>query len=138
MQSIPDAITALGFRKWYERRLIEAHLYLVTAFVCLIAVLAAVEIAGLFQSAGQTVWVLSIVAFLGWAGVWNWRRYFETLALAAFLAERSDCPACSAYGRFDVLYSGPRQGAQGSPDPHFNQVPVMQVRCRKCAREWRL
>ena len=36
-------IARLGFRKWYERRLIEAHAWLVTALLCAIYVEAALE-----------------------------------------------------------------------------------------------
>ena len=38
-----DAIRKLGFKKWYERQLIESHVYLVTCFLCLILVVAVLE-----------------------------------------------------------------------------------------------
>ena len=69
MKSAAEAIRARGYRKWYEARLIEAHLHLITAFLCLIAVLATVEMQGLFRTLAQTLWVLTVLAFLGGADV---------------------------------------------------------------------
>lgn len=138
MKSAAEAIRARGYRKWYEARLIEAHLHLITAFLCLIAVLATVEMQGLFRTLAQTLWVLAVLAFLGGAGVWNWRRYFRVLSIAQFMSERSDCPACRAYGRFDILYTGPRSEPDGRLGDDLDALPAMQVRCRKCATEWRM
>jgi hypothetical protein len=33
-------IRKLGFERWFERQLIESHVYFVTSFLCLILVLA--------------------------------------------------------------------------------------------------
>jgi hypothetical protein len=38
-----DSIGRLGFSRWYERRLIEAHAWFVSAFVCVILVAACME-----------------------------------------------------------------------------------------------
>ncbi len=51
-KSLADAIRARGFRKWYEGRLIEGHLHLITAFLCLIAVLGAIEQGGPYNTLG--------------------------------------------------------------------------------------
>ena len=138
MKYAADGIGLLGFRKWYERRLIEAHVHLVTALFCLITVLAAIEMGGLFRNVVETLWVLSVVALLGGIGVWNWQRYIDVLGLAAFLCERSDCPACQAYGRFGIFGTAPRAVPDGSPEKRFSDVPLMRVRCRKYACEWSL
>ena len=58
----------------------------------------------------------------------------KVLAPAAFLCERSDCPVCHAYGRFDVFGTAPRAVSDGSPEKRFGDVPLMKVRCR----EWSL
>ncbi|MBL8383080.1 MAG: hypothetical protein JNM90_08410 [Burkholderiales bacterium] len=138
MSNAADAIRARGFRKWYEARLIEAHVHLVTAFLCLIAVLAVIEMGGLFRNVERTLFVLACVAFLGAAGAWNWRRYFRVIGMAQYLSARSDCPACGAYARFEVLYTGPREDRDGALGDDAALLPAMQVRCRKCGAEWRL
>ena len=33
-----DGIRKLGFRRWYERQLIESHAYFLTCFLCMIKV----------------------------------------------------------------------------------------------------
>ena len=75
---------------------------------------------------------------LGGIGVWNRQPYVKVLAPAAFLCERSDCPVCHAYGRFDVFGTTPRAVSDGSPEKRFGNVPLMKVRCRECACEWSL
>ena len=35
-----DSIRRLGFARWYERRLIEAHAWFVSGFFCMIAIAA--------------------------------------------------------------------------------------------------
>ena len=33
-----DSISRLGFSRWYERRLIEAHAWFISAFICVVAI----------------------------------------------------------------------------------------------------
>ena len=40
---LADDIRKRGFKKWYERQLIESHAYLVTCFLCMILVTALME-----------------------------------------------------------------------------------------------
>ena len=37
------SIGKLGFRKWYERRLIESHAWLITCFLCALGIAASLE-----------------------------------------------------------------------------------------------
>ena len=48
------ARAAFASGKWYEGRLIEGHLHLITAFLCLIAVLGAIEQGGGSRGAAMT------------------------------------------------------------------------------------
>jgi hypothetical protein len=116
------SITRLGFPKWYERRLIEAHAWLVTALLCAIYVEASLE---------TIDWKGSIAVWIGGAGgifvgaliVWHGlRRYFAILAHAERLASQSTCLGCKTYARFEVI----------------NELPRIPVRCRKCSHEWTL
>lgn len=38
-----DSIRRLGFARWYERRLIEAHAWFISGFICMIAIAACME-----------------------------------------------------------------------------------------------
>ena len=40
---LAEDISKIGFRRWYERQLIESHLFLVSCFLCLVMVLACLE-----------------------------------------------------------------------------------------------
>ena len=113
-------IARLGFRKWYERRLIEAHAWLVTAFLCVIVIAAGLE--GVTFKAGLLAGLSSagLVFFAGliaWHGV---RRFIAILAEAEHLGSQSTCHSCNRYGVFSVIA----------------QSPQMSVRCRKCGHEW--
>jgi hypothetical protein len=72
--------------------------------------------------------------------VYSWRRYVAVLQRAERYGDRSHCPACDAYARFEILASGVT--AEG---PYFDPAaaeplpcPWLRVRCRKCATVWRL
>jgi len=43
MADLAEGIRKTGFRRWYERQLIESHLYFVTAVLSLIVVGAGLE-----------------------------------------------------------------------------------------------
>jgi hypothetical protein len=113
------SIARLGFKKWYERRLIEAHAWLLTALLCAIYVETALEIMN--PKEHVLVWLgtaagIFVGALIVWHGV---RRFGAILREAERCASQSTCAACGAYAKFEVLV--PQQ---------------MTVRCRKCAHEW--
>jgi len=117
-----DSIGRIGFRKWYERQLIEGHAWLITCVLCMVAVAACLEEfsfrAGLLRAAVLIGIMFACVA-VGWIG---WTRYRIILSEAERLADRSICPQCQTYGRFFVA-----RVPRGS---------VMEVRCRKCDAAW--
>jgi formate dehydrogenase maturation protein FdhE len=117
-----DSIGKLGFRKWYERQLIEAHAWFVSCFLCVIAVAVLAEELNFRSGAFRgLIYFLLIVATVLTAS-YAWRRYLATMSEAERLAERSVCPGCGAYGIFYV-----------------SRVPrgsVMDVRCRRCSADW--
>lgn len=115
-----DGIARLGFRKWYERQLIEGHLWLVTCVLCMLLVAALVEMAEFRGPAAALLGRGAIVFAAGAFAAVAWNRYRTVMEVAERLAEHSTCPGCGTYARFRLV-SG-----------------AMQVRCRKCAREWRL
>lgn len=114
------SIARLGFRKWYERRLIEAHAWLVTALLC--AIYVEVSLEGLGLQANLLVWLGTAGGiFVGGLIVWHGlRRFFAILVEAERFSSQSICSACKAYARFEVV----------------NQQPKMAVRCRQCSHEW--
>lgn len=135
-KTLAEAIRARGFRKWYEGRLVESHLHLVTAFLCLIAVLGAIEQGGPYNSFANGAWLLAVTVGLGALCAWSVRRYLTILQLAEFLGNRSHCPSCKAYARFKILHTGPRDEPD-LPDL-LQEAPLLVVECRKCGAGWRM
>jgi hypothetical protein len=114
------SIGKLGFRKWYERRLIESHAWLVTCFLCSLAIAASLE--GVSFTRAESLPLLAFV-FVGGLVCWHaLNRYRAIMNEAERLGESAVCGSCNSYGAFKVL----------------GDYPKMKVRCRKCGNEWQL
>jgi hypothetical protein len=133
---IGEEISRRGFRRWYERQLIESHAYLVTAFLALILLLAGFEAMDTLR--GSPVYYLSVVGVAAGAGVlmWvAWQRFIVLLARAELFAEAAGCPRCQAWGKFDVLAA---EAVSTDDPPEAGRPHWLRVRCRKCGEDWRL
>lgn len=131
---LAEGIRKVGFRRWYERQLIESHLYLVTSFLCLVTVLACFEGFSLRMPAWETV--LRLVAMLTGAAicVWTLRRYLAMLNFAVRAAERARCEKCAAYNALEL--SGAPAYRPAMPDGEEDAPPPVGVRCRRCGHKW--
>ena len=114
------SIEKLGFKRWYERQLLESHAWLVSSILCALAICAVLELHGL-----RVTSLTSVVAlvFVYAAGVIAWhglKRYRSIMGEAERLSEQSTCRSCRAYAAFDLVREMP-----------------LSARCRKCGNEWR-
>lgn len=129
---IGERIQKLGFKRWYERTLIESHAYLVTSLLGLILALAGIELIG--ARSGAMGFLLGFGA--GAIGiplvVFGLNRYYRTLMLASSFGSRATCCRCETYARFSVTAAGPRPG-ETAPAPDTTWV---RVKCRECGNEW--
>ena len=127
-------IERYGFRRWYERQLIESHAYLALGFVALIFLLSGLEL--LSHEAGMRyVIVLMAAAAGGTLLVVAWRRFGVLLARAEHFAEAATCPQCKAWGKFKVI----AQESSGANDPPEAGRPHwLSVRCTQCDVVWKL
>ncbi len=122
---LAEGIVRHGFRKWYERQLLQSHAHLVLTFLCAIGLLAAFEAAWRFRSP-QDQWTDVVAGVLcAGIGLWALRRYLHLLTRAEFAANQAQCPVCATYGRLELVQS----------DVTGNEV---QVRCKKCAHQWEI
>lgn len=133
---VAEDIRRLGFRRWYERQLIESFAYLVTAFLALIFLLAGYE--SLAQLRGTPL--LYLVIFFGAAAAGGlvllaWRRFNMLLARAEQYANAAECTGCKTWGRFEVV--GPETASEGDPDEP-RRTRALRVRCRRCGHGWKL
>lgn len=120
---LADGIRKHGFRKWYERELLQSHAHLVLTFLCTIGIFAAFEAFGRFRSlSDQLTDILAIVACTA-IGIWALRRYLRLLLHAEVTAHQADCPGCKVHGRFKLESENTRDGS-------------VQVCCNKCQHRW--
>ena len=119
---LADCVETIGFRKWYERKLLASHAHMVLAVLAVIAMIGSMEA---FRQAGSTDLKAANVLFVltcAMIGFWALRRYLFLLMRAEGAANQASCPGCGVYARFRLV----RRRAEGDID----------VACLKCAREW--
>ena len=121
--NLAEGIRKHGFRKWYERQLLQSHAHLALTFLCLVGVFAAFEALTRFRSWSDQATDLAAVLLCAATGLWALRRYLFLLSYAEATAHQADCPHCKAYGRLELLHS----------DASGDRV---QVRCRACSHVW--
>lgn len=122
---LAEGIRRLGFRKWYERELLQSHAHLVLTFLCIIGVFAALEALTHYRSLADQAADLATLLLSAGAGLWALRRYLYLLSHAEAVAHQAECPQCKTYGRLELLASD----ATGD---------TVQVRCRHCTHVWRI
>jgi hypothetical protein len=130
-----EGIAKLGFRRWYERQLIEGHVYFVTCFLSMIMVAVCLEQIDWRQPLRE----LLLLVYIG-GGVFlclmSMRRYSFLLARAECLARQSTCAHCLTYGVLQVLAAGAVFEEPKPRSPADNAW--LRVRCKKCGHEWRI
>ena len=127
---LDESLRQRGFRRWYERQLIEGHAYLVTGVLSLIMMAIALETIAFRESIAAALALTLIAGAGGWLFIFAWNRFRGLLTSAEALAEQAVCKQCSVYGRFDILES--RHCADAATGY------AMHVRCRNCAHEWQM
>ena len=126
-----DGISKLGFRRWYERQLIESHAYLVTGFLCLILIAASFEGFSIREASASTFTTLATMFAAGIVGFGALKRYIDVLQRAEHIAEHSVCTSCSTYGRLTIVGASREPAAADELSPGW-----MRVACRKCGHQW--
>ena len=116
-------IGKFGFRRWYERQLIEAHCWLITCLLCALAIAVGAELASFRRPLAELLPTLGLIFVGGLICVHALRRFFAQLQQANRMAETSACRSCGVYDSFRVIEEFPSR---------------MRVRCRRCDSEWML
>lgn len=119
-----EGIRRHGFRKWYERQLIESHAWLVTLLLAVLAMAAGLEALsirdGLAEFAFDAV-VVGAGAALSWV---SWRRYARTMLVAEHVGHQAVCPACKRYG------------FRAAPPDASGPAARLVADCRRCGHRW--
>jgi hypothetical protein len=124
-----DSIGRLGFRRWYERQLIQCHLWLVSCFLSLIMTIACMEMYSLRTGNTRAALYAILIGAGALIGIFSWGRYKRIMLAAEGYGDHSTCNDCGTYGRFDIVATGLRASQIGT---------WLQVKCRKCGGEWRM
>src|SRR5262245_9359095 len=132
---LADGVRRIGFRRWYERQLIESHLYLISGILCLLTVAASAEELNLRAPTWETAFRLA--AMIGGVAIclWTLRRYLQMLSVAEYAAERSVCEKCATYRGLEVAAVDTR-GAWQQREEEEGMVAPVTVRCRQCGHQW--
>lgn len=132
------SINRVGFRKWYERELIDSHVSLVT---CVLSAFVAAACFEAFTLPAPPVTAVSLAAgtlggsALAWA---SWLRYRRIMLRAWHFGERAVCKQCTLYGRFTVLASGTITPRATEQEPQPEGQVWMSVACKRCGHIWRM
>jgi len=129
---LSEGIRKIGFRRWHERQLLQGHLYLASALLCIVVVLAALE--GFASRELSPGFFLGLVLMFGAGAVGSWAflRYVQMLVTAQHAADRSVCAKCRSYGLLDAVGPGMRRGGSDAD----SLIAPTRVRCRRCGNEW--
>ena len=71
---LADGIRKHGFRKWYERELLQSHAHLLLCFLCVIGLFAAFEAAWRFEGGLDRLANLGAGLLCAATGLWALRR----------------------------------------------------------------
>ena len=124
-----------GFRRWYERQLIESFAYLTLGFFALILLLSGVEVLSHADSGVRYLFALTAAAAGGVLMLVAWHRFRALFARAEHFAEAATCPQCKAWGKFKVLA---QESSRDEDPPEAGRPHWLRVRCTQCEAGWRL
>ena len=95
---LEEGIRKRGFRKWYERELVQSHAHLVLTFVCAVGLMASFELHDRLAPWSVQLWNAGAIVLLALVGLWSLRRYLYLLMHAEEMANQANCGQCKAYG----------------------------------------
>jgi hypothetical protein len=123
--SAAQTIRRLGFRKWYERELLQSHANLMLLLLATLGLLASVEVFSSQMTLTDKMQVLGGATASVAIGYFALRRYLHLLNHAEYVADQAICRGCGTYAKWELL----REESDGAR---------LQVRCRHCAHHWQI
>jgi hypothetical protein len=130
---IAASIRKLGFRRWHERQLIEAHASLVTAFLCVIVIAVCLDQLHWREAGFKPMIMLALIVTGIVLCFKTVTFYFRMLFRAEHYAQQAVCGECKVYGLIEVM------AAHTSISHSMADTPAddwLNVRCKKCGHGW--
>jgi hypothetical protein len=131
-----EGIGKLGFRRWYERQLIEGHMYFVSCFLAMILLAATLEQIDWRGPLLQLLYMLGVVGAAAAVCFASLRQYSFLLGRAEVFGAQSKCEQCGVYGILRVIGAGFEE--PGGLRLKRSDNTWIRVRCKKCGHEWRM
>jgi len=132
--TVADGIRKFGFRRWYERALIEGHAFLASGFLGMILAFCGIEAMGDRGDGSSAMLALIAMAIGSYMTVSGLRRYRRILILASRLSSAATCASCHTYAAFSLKACGTPQHTPEGPQRFAPQW--LRVCCDKCEHEW--
>lgn len=123
--SSASTIRRVGFRKWYERELMQGHANLVLLLFATLGLLGSVEVYSPKLGLGDQLQIIAAALASAAIGFWAMRRYLYKLNHAEFVAHQAVCGGCQTYAKFDAV------DERGADSP-------LKVCCRRCGHRWEI
>lgn len=121
----PQSIRRLGFRKWYERELLQSHAHLVLLVLAALGLLGCAETYTRRLAFDDQLQIVAAALASAAIGVFALRRYLYLLNHAEFVAGQATCPVCNTYARWDLE-------AERSGEARLH------AHCRHCQHRWQI
>ncbi len=119
-----EGIRRHGFRKWYERQLIESHAWLVTLLLAVLAMAAGLEALSIRDGLAELLFDVVVVAACAALSFVSWRRYAWTMVVAEHVGRQAVCPGCGRYG------------FSAAPPDETGRPTRLVAACRRCGHRW--
>lgn len=121
--SAGKTIRRIGFRKWYERELLQSHANLVLLVLATLGLLGCAEAYSARAALSDQLQVLAAAVASAAIGLLALRRYLYLLNHAEYVANQATCERCNTYARLEMLEENLAANR-------------MHVRCRQCSHQW--
>jgi len=131
-------IRKLGFRRWHERTLVEAHAHLVTCLLGTILAFAGMEMVLSHIGPAHGLVGVGVGAIGVGLTLFGISHYARLLTLAQRLGSRATCSICGTFGAFTLLSGGPEAKSANAPVPESEKDIWLKVKCRSCGNIWTL
>ncbi len=123
-----ERLRELGFRKWYERQLIDGHASLVLAILAVVIMACGFELVSIRD---QSMGIVGhgLLIFGGCVLAWkSLQRYQRVMIDAEWVGKNANCPSCGKHG-----FKWPKDDP-----PDDEKGLAIKALCGRCKTRWKI